>query len=503
MSPAGSADDHIRDFRSPGFAKWSMASSQYFRIHLNAIVTILLAQVAFSADYSFQVYQPTSKFASFGGVDVPLQHYSEDGTARLRAHIESLPPRSVHVVPFDDGSPRLAWQSRLVYYTYLKARGMPGGEHLTGFTRIEHNEHWSGRDLAHCEVPTFLAQSHCSDWYNCEYPPRDRPHGLVQWLRAIREKPERLQGRYILLLDADMVISSPFVIPEDLSESEGYTAEFSYMDATQDWISSNIRKHLGNLGLDEEAVEHEITVESKTWPRCGGAPTAFQFFEWERIANLWDWHVARMRDDEEVAHWTSEMWGFVLAVAQLRYPIRVVSYDHLMVAPPHCWEGLGWDGPDPAIYHFSYATVLTPTSNSSRTDREDRKSVWTWRKDYPTEEYLYIIPALDPPFPPDNIHPNSSNISTIYFDSHHNNTISIRDHQQLSWFARMLVAAREALGDLRTKFGWVLEDGKPSSIDHQDCIPWDTALEDYVAPSDAKEQVETKATTNSIEHEEL
>ncbi|KAJ3328524.1 hypothetical protein HDU93_001435, partial [Gonapodya sp. JEL0774] len=428
-----------------------------------------------------------------------------------------------------------AWQSRLVYHSYLKAREMAGGELMTGFT------------MGANTIPEIdlMVSSNGS--------------GLFV--------PERLQGRSILLLDADMVLYSPFTLSPDItsspSSSFGYAAEFSYMVPTQGWIRPNLESHLQYLGLNLTEIETELNVFGKQWPRCGGAPTVFGFHEWEKIATLWDWHIEGMRKVEASKHWTNEMWGFTLAVAHLKYPVRVASVDHLMVAPPHVWErtellrssqggGAGHpirnsrpsgasdlryqtsdDGtldpaadeewiprPVPAVYHFSYPTSLyrvedveaaniNRTKNAENANRdfvepERDKIVWEWRKHYPHESYLYILPTLVPAHPP----PYSAmqfdlatNVSTTFVDVRppYKNTISIGDWFYLRWYAEFLQEAGESDdgGDLRMRYGRELglATGKDAPGVASDggteesfvCLEWDR-------PSDDRGDAEVSAT---------
>ena len=68
------------------------------------------------------------------------------------------------------------------YGTYLRAKGMPGGEKLVAFTRILHR---TKPDVLVEEIPTFRAHPltpKCDIW--CEFPVSDRPDAVEQWLEV-------------------------------------------------------------------------------------------------------------------------------------------------------------------------------------------------------------------------------------------------------------------------------------------------------------------------------
>ncbi|GFH17753.1 uncharacterized protein HaLaN_14448 [Haematococcus lacustris] len=71
------------------------------------------------------------------------------------------------------------WLAWLRYGTYKLVQAMPGGEKLTGFTRVMHR---TTDDFLMDEVPTFRAQPlhpKCDEY--CDFPVADRANAVVQW----------------------------------------------------------------------------------------------------------------------------------------------------------------------------------------------------------------------------------------------------------------------------------------------------------------------------------
>lgn len=60
------------------------------------------------------------------------------------------------------------------------------------------------------QFPTFRAyplQPECDTW--CEFPVKDRPNAVMQWLMAAAQHPEIIQGAWLLMLESDYVWMRP------------------------------------------------------------------------------------------------------------------------------------------------------------------------------------------------------------------------------------------------------------------------------------------------------
>jgi hypothetical protein len=63
------------------------------------------------------------------------------------------------------------------------------------------------------QFPTFRAyplQPECDNW--CEFPVKDRPNAVVQFLMAAEQHPELIQGAWLLLLESDDVWMKPMQV---------------------------------------------------------------------------------------------------------------------------------------------------------------------------------------------------------------------------------------------------------------------------------------------------
>jgi len=121
-------------------------------------------------------------------------------------------PRTIHTLITSNGSPYQNFQARIMYGTYKIVQKMPGGEFMTGFTRILHR---SINDEIVKEIPTFRAKPlhpACDTW--CDFPVADRPDAVVQWITAARQDPSMIKGHFLLLLETDYVWDKPLVIPD-------------------------------------------------------------------------------------------------------------------------------------------------------------------------------------------------------------------------------------------------------------------------------------------------
>jgi hypothetical protein len=67
------------------------------------------------------------------------------------------------------------------------------------------------------QFPTFRAyplQPECDTW--CEFPVKDRPNAVMQWLMAAAQHPELIQGAWLLMLESDYVWMRPLQVGHDL-----------------------------------------------------------------------------------------------------------------------------------------------------------------------------------------------------------------------------------------------------------------------------------------------
>jgi len=67
--------------------------------------------------------------------------------------------------------------------------------------------------LGDVQFPTFRAyplEPACDTW--CEFPVKDRPNAVVQWLMAAEQNPDIIKGAWLLMLESDYVWMKPLEV---------------------------------------------------------------------------------------------------------------------------------------------------------------------------------------------------------------------------------------------------------------------------------------------------
>lgn len=75
------------------------------------------------------------------------------------------------------------------------------------------------------QFPTFRAyplQPECDTW--CEFPVKDRPNAVVQFLMAAEQHPELIQGAWLLMLESDYVWMRPLKVGMSAGATGGQVA---------------------------------------------------------------------------------------------------------------------------------------------------------------------------------------------------------------------------------------------------------------------------------------
>lgn len=207
----------------------------------------------------------------------------------------------------DDGRPYQTWQVRVHYHNFVRYRA----PWMQGYTRLMHRTRFSKTDdqsspattttnytvvQAHllsglCEVPTVQIEpfeSSCET--TCAYPPKERIHAMLSFLRAAQETPELIQGRWIMLMDPDMLLRYPVPHPGRASNQSqpGRTGVFGYMNPQLE-PSRSILQRL--FGFDEEDL--------KEMPWTGLAPTWMRVEDWIRVlTQVWRHQKVILADPE-------------------------------------------------------------------------------------------------------------------------------------------------------------------------------------------------------------
>eukprot|EP00197_Chlamydomonas_leiostraca_P008698 CAMPEP_0202860356 /NCGR_PEP_ID=MMETSP1391-20130828/2094_1 /ASSEMBLY_ACC=CAM_ASM_000867 /TAXON_ID=1034604 /ORGANISM="Chlamydomonas leiostraca, Strain SAG 11-49" /LENGTH=430 /DNA_ID=CAMNT_0049539511 /DNA_START=142 /DNA_END=1434 /DNA_ORIENTATION=+ len=343
-------------------------------------------------------------------------------TQSQQAEEEYKPPAgdTIHSLLTSNGSPYQNFQGRIMYGTYKLVQQMPGGEKLTGFTRVMHRTTPDGLED---EIPTFRAtplHPECDTY--CDFPVADRPNAVMQWIRAVEQEPRLLKGAWVLILECDYVWMKPMQAPNAASSAPAMQYHFDYIQVEHP-DCTHIIKRLFN---GQEPVGKV--------PNSGPAPALLRFTELKAIAPDWERVTAAIEADPEavkVLGWVREMYAWDIAVA-LHPDIKMLTEEpyisRLIVQPPH-EDHLG----AASMCHYTWGAIYNDTKGE----------VWRWEKrDYTSPENALKVPHLK--MPPHPYQPN-----TWHLQAHE--PVTQRLHETLEAMIAQMNRAIDKLPDLTNK----------------------------------------------------
>ncbi|KAL6898041.1 hypothetical protein ACP4OV_006637 [Aristida adscensionis] len=234
--------------------------------------------------------------------------------------------RAFHTAVTTDGSVYNAWQCRVMYYWFKKARRARGGEEMGGFTRILH----SGKaDELVGEIPTFVADP-LPEGMDQGYVVLNRPWAFVQWLQKAD-----IQEEYIFMAEPDHIIVKP--IP-NLS-TDGRPAAFPFFYISPRRYENILRKFFpeeeGPITKIDPIGNSPVIIEKKSLARI--APT------WMNISIA----MKKYPEADKAFDWVLEMYGY--AVASALHGVGNILRKDFMVQPPYDLKAR-----DPFIIHYTY-----------------------------------------------------------------------------------------------------------------------------------------------------
>lgn len=282
---------------------------------------------------------------------------------------------TVHSLYTSNGSPYQNFQGRIMYGTYQEVQKMPGGEVLTGFTRILHR---STPDEVVDEIPTFRAdplEPKCDVW--CDFPVKDRANAVMQWINATEKDPSLRQGAWIFMLETDYVWFRPLKVPGSVYDPAVRGMSFAYDYINPKWPGvTEILKRM-HEGVDIEKV-----------PNSGPAPVLMRFEELKAAAPLWEVYSAWIEahnDAKETLGWVREMyaWDLAVTVANLSFINAAPPDSPLISQPPHDRQT-----GNACMYHYTWGSIYS----------KDGKEVWKFDKRFYTEmDQSLKVPKLEVP----------------------------------------------------------------------------------------------------------
>ncbi|GAX81923.1 hypothetical protein CEUSTIGMA_g9351.t1 [Chlamydomonas eustigma] len=297
---------------------------------------------------------------------------------------DRLSGHSVHTLVTSSGDGYQNFQTRIMYASYKMVQQMPGGEHMTGFTRILHR---TVPDILMEEVPTFhvwdVLKPQCDGW--CDYPVANRPNAIMQYFRAAAANRSMINGAWILMAECDYVWMAPARAPGDAYDLTvpGWQFYFDYIMPQHADAAPHIQKLLGE-------GKNIATV-----PASGPAPAILRFDEWMVIGTDYEKASATMEADEAMKKrlgWVREMYAWDVAVA-LHPEYKVLTekppQSRLMVQPPF----------DEGMFNASFCHYTWGVLYHEGPPSKGGKQIYRWEKrDF--SDIKHVIKPAKLPMPP-------------------------------------------------------------------------------------------------------
>jgi hypothetical protein len=328
---------------------------------------------------------------------------------------------TIHTVMTSSGSGYQNFQGRIMYGTYKIVQKMPGGEKLTGFTRILHRVK---PDECMDEIPTFHAKPlhpECDVW--CDFPVADRPNAVAQWVDSIKADPSKIQGAWVLLTECDYVWMKPLPAPGDAYSSDvpGWQYHFGYIIA-QHPDCAHIIKRLYGGGNPADV------------PNSGPAPAVLRFSELGLVLPYWEKVTADIEADAEavkVLGWVREMYAWDIALAQAK--VKILTEDppkSPLIAQPPADHSIG----NAAMFHYTWGAIYNDSTHT----------VWRWEK----RDFTRPTDGLKPKLlqmPPEDWAPGKWHLQG-------NEPVTEDMHKTLASMIKRMNEAIETLPDLTAKY---------------------------------------------------
>ncbi|XP_074582835.1 hydroxyproline O-arabinosyltransferase 1-like [Curcuma longa] len=219
-----------------------------------------------------------------------------------------------------------AWQCRVMYYWFKKAREARPDAEMGGFTRILH----SGRaDNLVDEIPTFVADP-LPNGMDQGYIVLNRPWAFVQWLQKAN-----IQEEYIFMAEPDHIIVKP--IPNLAKFGSAAAFPFFYIEPKK------YEPVLRNFYPEDKGPITNIDP-------IGNSPVIVDKASLRKIAPTWMNISLEMKKNPEADKafgWVLEMYAY--AVASALHGVGNILHKDFMIQPP-------WDVEvgDKYIIHYTY-----------------------------------------------------------------------------------------------------------------------------------------------------
>ena len=228
-----------------------------------------------------------------------------------RAIIVAPTRRPYHTLLTTQATTYQQWQSRIMYYHFLKQKRLDGAcTEMTGFTRLVASERAEADGLEN-EMPSVFVRQYTTAeiaQYG-HFGVLNRPFSVVQFID--QGGLERLPEQFIYIAETDHVLMKP--LPNLATEKKAAAFAFGYMHASY-----------GHQALIDRFAPG---VSYRNVQPVGPSPLIIHKPALRKLAPLWLNMSLRLKVDKEADGrfgWVLEMWGYSIAAAQLGITHEVV-----------------------------------------------------------------------------------------------------------------------------------------------------------------------------------
>jgi hypothetical protein len=226
------------------------------------------------------------------------------------------------------------WQSRVMYYHYVKLREAHPGSALGGFTRILHSGH---PDHLMDEIPTVVVDPLPPSIKDGGYVVLHRPYAFKQWLDRFADSVEE---EYVLMSEPDHLHVAP--MPLLATPTKAAAFPFFYINHNDQKFAKIVAK-FNDVGAPKEA-----------FAPIGNSPVMISKEQLREVVPKWHDLAVRMKNDAEADKafgWVIEMWAYSIASAQVG--VEYELHKEMMLQPP--WDGeFKIQGKQAYIVHYTY-----------------------------------------------------------------------------------------------------------------------------------------------------
>ena len=254
----------------------------------------------------------------------------------LRAAIDDREVDDYHYIFSTDCKPYMDWQSVALYHSWIRA-----GSPVVSPESCRAPDDYLYRDI----MPTHLTPTYDAIDPKDNYAAYNLPGGILHWTQH-----NTTDRKWVVKLDADMIIRKPLSVREGLRAEPGLVAAgyYGYLEG--------VDNEMAGMFVDEDARSRLAKV---------GGWEIFWAEDLRKAAPLWFEYTKRVRQDERVhwpfrgtgdvfitkeypRPWISEMYGYVFgtAVAGLRHNVQHSTQLYAGMSP---WDEASYD---PFLVHY-------------------------------------------------------------------------------------------------------------------------------------------------------